>query len=66
MAQMTTTQADKAIKSGKPVTVQTVHGKKFIITITSRDKRTVSGDYEYEGKVYDGKFYRDDLQIIAA
>lgn len=62
---MTPQQADKAIKAGKPVTVVDAFGSRFSITLTSRDRRTVSGTYEGDGKLLDGKFERSDLQLVS-
>lgn len=60
---MTPRQADKAIKSGKPVMVRSA-GETFVLTITSRDRRMIDGYYEWNGKIETGRFHRADLEIV--
>jgi hypothetical protein len=61
---MTPKQADKAIRSGKPVKVIPAYGEPFELLITSRDRRRVMGTYEWEGKTLEGTFERADLRLI--
>lgn len=54
---MTTNQADKLIKSGKPVTLYNkVYDETFTVTLVRRDRYNVYGD---EGQV----FNRPDLEL---
>lgn len=61
-------EADKAIKSGVPVTVRSkAFNETFVLVIESRNRRTVYGKYrstESEQWFSNGAFDRDDLQIV--
>ena len=65
---MTTHEADKAIKSGTPVTVRSKgFNETFVLVIESRNRWTVYGKYrsvESEQWFYNGAFDRTDLQIV--
>ena len=55
---MTTKQADKAIKSGQPVTLRnTQFDETFTVVIVSRDRWTVTSA---DG----GRFERDELEVV--
>ncbi len=63
---MTPQEADRAIKAGKAIVVRSKDfNETFTFTPLSRNRWTIYGSYESEGKVYsNGAFDRADLQIL--
>jgi hypothetical protein len=69
MPHMTTRQADAAIRSGLPVMVVEIrypNNTPLALNITSRDRRSVWGNYVNEaGAVFNFCIARDELEVVA-
>ena len=57
---MTTREADKAIKYGKPITVRS-YAEVFEVTVIGRDRRTLS---TLSANGHKGAFMRDEVEIL--